>query len=124
MLLVVRRTGDAGYDSKNSAESVIDAVDCVRDPTSTPPMPAFAFQNCVEHSPRSELRDHRLQSASVSFFFQRALTKEIFHILFAGERAISLIAELGLVLFLGGLHSPNRDVCSKRAVQPPLHSTA
>src|SRR5260370_37447995 len=99
MLLIVRGAGDAGDNSKYGAESVVHAINCVRDPTSTATMPAFALENRVEHGARSELRHHRLQRARVRFFFDGAFPEKIFHVMFIGENALALIAKGGFVFF-------------------------
>src|SRR6266446_400667 len=120
MLLIVGRSGDAGNNSKHGAESVVHAINCVRHPTATAPMPAFAFQNGVEHRARTELRHHRLERARVCFFFDRAFAEKIFHIMFAGENALSLIAKRSFMFFFGRFHSANRDLGPERTVQPSL----
>ena len=56
------------------------------------------------------------------FFFERALTQKIVHVLFAGERTVGLLAELRFVFFLGGFHSPNRNVCAGNLVPPTIQS--
>ena len=75
MLLVVCCARDAGNNSEHGAQSIVDAVNRIRHPTSTPAMPAFAFQDRVEHSARAKLRHHCVQSASMRFF-SRALSRK------------------------------------------------
>ena len=54
------------------------------------------------------------------FFFDRAFAEKIFHIMFAGENALSLIAKCSFMFFFGCFHSANRDLGSERTVQPSL----
>src|SRR2546430_10386272 len=94
MLLVVCCTRDAGNNSEHGAQSIVDAVNRIRHPTSTPAMPAFAFQDRVEHSARTKLRHHCVQSASMRFFLQSAFAQKILYVVLAGEGPISLITKL------------------------------
>src|SRR5438874_10988294 len=124
MLLIVRRTRDAGDNSEYGAESILHAIKCVPHPTATAPMPAFAFQNGVEHRARAELRHHCLQRACVRSFFDRAFAKKIFYVVFASENPLALIAKRGFVFFFRRFHSADRDLSSKRAIQPALQAPA
>jgi len=124
MLLIVGCAGDAANNSKHHAKSVVHAVNRVCHPAATAPVPAFAFQNCVEHGARSELRHHALQRPRVRFLFQRAFPQKIFHVMFAGEGAIPLITELSLVLFFRGFHPSNCNLGPERTVQPAVESSA
>src|SRR5437879_7526463 len=120
MLLVIRGASDAGNNSKHRTESVVHTVNRVRHPTTAAAVPAFTFENRVEHRARSELWHHRLERARVCFFFDCAFAEKIFHIMFAGENALSLIAKRSFMFFFGRFHSANRDLGSERTVQPSL----
>ena len=124
MLLIVRRTRDAGDNSEYGAESIVHSINCVRHPTATAPMPAFAFQNGVEHRARAELRHHCLKRARVRFFFDRAFAQKILHVMFAGKNALTLIAKRGFVFFFRRLHPANCNLGPKRAIQPALQAPA
>ncbi len=116
MLLIVRRPGHAGHNSKNGAEPVVHAINRIRHPTAAAAVPAFAFKNRVEQGARTELRHHRLQSAGVRFFFERTLAQKIFHIVFVGQGSIALIAKFRFMFFFGCFHSANRNLGAKRAI--------
>src|SRR2546429_6671023 len=124
MLLVVCCARDAGNNSEHGAQSIVDAVNRIRHPTSTPAMPAFAFQDRVEHSARTKLRHHYVQSASMRFFLESAFAQKILYVVLAGEGPISLITKLRFVFFFSCFHSANRDLRSERAIQPSLQAAA
>src|SRR5437667_638218 len=120
MLLIVRRTGDAGDNSEYGAETIVHSINCVGHPTAAAPVPAFAFQNGVEHRPWSELRHHCLQRAGVRFFFDRGLPEKISYVMFTGKDALALVAKCGFVFFFRRLHSTNCNLGPERAIEPAL----
>src|SRR5205807_9653661 len=97
---------------------------CIRHPTSTPAMPAFAFQDRVEHSARAKLRYHCVQSAGMRFFLESAFAQKILYVVLAGEGSVALITKLRFVFFLSCFHPANRDLRSERAIQPSLQAAA
>src|SRR5262249_52087434 len=90
MLLIVRRAGDAGNDSEHRAESIVYAINRIRNPTAAATMPAFAFENCVERRARAELRGQIVQHPRVRFFLESTLAQEILHVGFAGKNVVAL----------------------------------
>src|SRR3984893_12022442 len=124
MLLIVCCARDAGNNSENGAQSIVDAINRIRHPTSTPAMPAFAFQDRVEHSARTKLRHHCVQSAGMRFFLESAFAQKILYVVLAGEGSVALITKLRFVFFLSRFHPANRDLRSERAIQPSLQAAA
>src|SRR5438128_12585550 len=124
MLLIVGGASDAGNNSEHSAESIVHAVDCVRHPTSTATVPAFALQNRVEYGARPQLWYHRLERAGVRSFFNRAFAQKIFHVVLIGQNPFALIAKRGFMFFFSVFHSTNRDLGPERAIQPTLQTPA
>jgi hypothetical protein len=43
VLLIVRGACDPGDDSENRSQSIIHAINCIRDPTAAASVPSFAF---------------------------------------------------------------------------------
>src|SRR5438105_12586051 len=122
MLLIARRARNTRDDSKDCAESVVDAVDCIRHPAATASVPAFAFQNCIEKRLAIWGAGHGIERACVCFFLQSTGAQEFLYILLARERAIALRRKLALVFFLSRLHSANGDVGAERARESSLES--
>src|SRR5215471_644628 len=118
MLLVVRRAGDAGNNSEHRAESVVYAVNRVCDPTAAAPVPAFAFENCVERRAWAKLRGQIVQHSRVRFFFERALAQKILHVGFARENVVALMAKFRFMSIFGRFHAPDRDLRTGGAIEP------
>src|SRR5437660_11605647 len=111
MLLVVCCARDAGNNSEHGAQSIVDAVNRIRHPTSTPAMPAFAFQDRLEHSARAKLRHHCVQSGGMRFFLESAFAQKTLSLVFSCEGSVALITKLRFVLFLSCFHPRNSALC-------------
>src|SRR5256714_15423714 len=122
MLLIVSRAGDTGDNSEDCAESVVHAINRVRDPTAATPVPAFALKNRIERAARIWRPSHRIQRARMRFFFQRARAQKFLHVVFLRECAFALGTKLLLVFFFSRFHSTNGDVGTKRAREAALES--
>src|SRR5438874_9649186 len=114
MLLIVGCARDTRYDSKHCAESIIHTINCVRHPAASASMPAFTFQDGVEHRTRTGLGSHCAQDSRMRFFLQRAFPQEFLDVLFARQGAISLIVKLRFVPFFRRSEEHTSELQSRR----------
>src|SRR3954471_12587985 len=112
MLLIVRRAGYTRDDAEHGAESVVHAVNRVRNPAAASAVPAFALQNGVERSARSggSGGGPGVENAGVSFFLERGFAEKFLGVGIAGERAFALGTVTRFMPVFRGLHPANSDV--------------
>ena len=60
----------------------------------------------------------------MGFLFDGALSQKITHILFAGERALALVAKLRFMFFFRGFHSPDGDIGAGHFVPTTIKTAA
>src|SRR4029450_8649253 len=118
VLLIVRRASHARNNSEYCAQSIVCAVDRIRHPTATAPMPAFALQDFVQRGARANRRRHGAKRSGMRFFLDCAFPQEFLHIFFAGQGTLSLLVEFGFLPFFRRFHSANSDFGSRNFVPP------
>src|SRR5437588_4835592 len=120
MLLIIGRASHARNNSEYRAQPIVRAIDCVRHPTASSPMPAFALENFVPSRARASRWRHHAQCSRMRLFFERALAQKLLHICLACERALCLIMEFGFLAFFSGFHAANRDLRACNLVPPTI----
>ena len=83
-------------------------------------MPAFPLQDSIQRGARTHRRRHRAQRARMSFFFDRASSQKILHIVFSGERPLRLIVKFRFLLFFRRFHAANGNLWSGDFVPPAI----
>jgi hypothetical protein len=56
------------------------------------------------------------------FFFERARPQEFLHVVLVSQSLVALRAEFSFVLFFGGFHPSNGNVCPERAIEFSLEA--
>jgi hypothetical protein len=120
MLLIVRRAGNAGNDSKNCTKPIVRAVNCVGHPTAATSVPPFALEDLIQRSARVQRRCHRAQRSRMCFLFERAFSQKFLNVLLARERVLGLIVKFGFLPFFRRFHTANGNFCSGDLVPPPI----